>query len=172
MDGMRVMSIEEAAPLGDIFITVTGNRHVIDGHHFAKMHDGAIVANSGHFDVELNLVSLAEMSEAVQNLRPFVEEYKLKSNGNRVIVLGEGRLINLAAAEGHPASVMDMSFANQALSCEYLVKNEGKLAPGLHLLPEEVDNEIASLKLAAMGIKIDQLTPEMIEYMNTWEAGT
>jgi adenosylhomocysteinase len=172
MDGMRVMSIEEAAPLGDIFITVTGNRHVIDGHHFAKMHDGAIVANSGHFDVELNLVSLGEMSEAVQNLRPFVEEYKLKSNGNRVIVLGEGRLINLAAAEGHPASVMDMSFANQALSCEYLVKNQGKLAPGLHLLPEEVDNEIASLKLAAMGIKIDQLTPEMIEYMNTWEAGT
>jgi adenosylhomocysteinase len=172
MDGMRVMSIAEAAPLGDIFITVTGNRHVIDGHHFAKMHDGAIVANSGHFDVELNLLALGEMSEAVQTLRPFVEEYKLKSNGNRVIVLGEGRLINLAAAEGHPASVMDMSFANQALSCEFLVKNEGQLAPGLHLLPEEVDNEIASLKLAAMGITIDRLTPEMIEYMNTWEAGT
>jgi adenosylhomocysteinase len=172
MDGMRVMTIDEAAPLGDIFITVTGNRHVIDGSHFAKMRDGAIVANSGHFDVELNLVALGEMSEEKQALRPFVDEYKLKSSGNRVIVLGEGRLINLAAAEGHPASVMDMSFANQALSCEYLVKNQGKLAPGLHLLPEEVDVEIASLKLAAMGIKIDKLTPEMIEYMNTWEAGT
>jgi adenosylhomocysteinase len=172
MDGMRVMTMEEAAPLGDIFITVTGNRHVIDGHHFAKMHDGALVANSGHFDVELNLVALAELSEEKEHLRPFVEQYKLKSTGNRVMVLGEGRLINLAAAEGHPASVMDMSFANQALSCEYLVKNHGKLEPGLHLLPEEVDNEIASLKLAAMGIKIDTLTAEMIEYMNTWEAGT
>src|SRR5690242_7112808 len=135
------------------------------------MKDGAIVANSGHFDVELNLVGLGEMSAAKEQLRPFVEEYKVKSTGNRVIVLGEGRLINLAAAEGHPASVMDMSFANQALSCEYLVKNHGKLSPGLHLLPEEVDMEIASLKLEAMGIKIDQLSPEMIEYMNTWEAG-
>jgi adenosylhomocysteinase len=172
MDGMRVMTMEEAAPLGDIFITVTGNRHVIDGKHFAKMHDGALVANSGHFDVELNLEALAELSEEKEQLRPFVEQYKLKATGNRVMVLGEGRLINLAAAEGHPASVMDMSFANQALSCEYLVKNEGKLVPGLHLLPEEVDNEIASLKLAAMGIKIDALTAEMLEYMNTWEAGT
>ncbi|HET9528830.1 MAG TPA: adenosylhomocysteinase [Blastocatellia bacterium] len=172
MDGFRVTTMAEAAPLGDIFITVTGNRHVIDSHHFAKMKDGAIVANSGHFDVELNLVALGEMSESREHLRPFVEEFRLKDSGNRVIVLGEGRLINLAAAEGHPASVMDMSFANQALSCEYLVKNEGKLAPGLHLLPEEVDMEIASLKLAAMGIKIDQLTPEMIEYMNSWETGT
>jgi adenosylhomocysteinase len=172
MDGFRVMPMDEAAPLGDIFITVTGNRHVIDAHHFESMHDGAIVANSGHFDVELNLVALEDMSEPREQLRPFVEEYKVKSSGNRVIVLGEGRLINLAAAEGHPASVMDMSFANQALSCEYLVRNKGKLAPGLHLLPEEVDNEIASLKLEAMGIKIDELTPEMIEYMNTWEAGT
>jgi adenosylhomocysteinase len=172
MDGFRVMPMEEAAPLGDIFITVTGNRHVIDGPHFAKMKDGAIVANSGHFDVELNLVALAELSEGPENLRPFVEEYKLKQSGNRVIVLGEGRLINLAAAEGHPASVMDMSFANQALSCEFLVKNKGQLSPGLHLLPEAVDMEIASLKLAAMGIKLDTLTPEMLEYMNTWEAGT
>ena len=172
MDGFRVMRMEQAAPLGDIFITVTGNRHVIDGHHFAQMKDGAIVANSGHFDVELNLVALAEMSEEREELRPFVEQYRLKSSGNRVMVLGEGRLINLAAAEGHPASVMDMSFANQALSCEYLVTNEGKLEPGLRLLPEEVDMEIASLKLAAMNIEIDQLTPEMIEYMNTWEAGT
>ena len=172
MDGFRVMRIEDAAPLGDIFITVTGNRHVIDADHFAEMRDGAIVANSGHFDVELNLVALGEMSESREELRPFVEEYKLKKSGNRVIVLGEGRLINLAAAEGHPASVMDMSFANQALSCEYLVVNQGKLAPGLHLLPEEVDKEIASLKLEAMGIKIDELTPEMIEYMNSWEVGT
>lgn len=172
MDGFRVMPMEEAAPLGDIFITVTGNRHVIDAHHFARMRDGAIVANSGHFDVELNLVALGEMSESREELRPFVEEYKVKESGNRVIVLGEGRLINLAAAEGHPASVMDMSFANQALSCEYLVTNHGKLAPGLHLLPEEVDKEIASLKLEAMGVKIDQLTPEMIEYMNSWEVGT
>lgn len=172
MDGFRVMPIEEAASVGNIFITVTGNRHVIDGKHFAAMKDGAIVANSGHFDVELNLVALREMSESRDQLRPFVEEFKLKESGNRVVVLGEGRLINLAAAEGHPASVMDMSFANQALSCEYLVKNRGTLAPGLHLLPEEVDMEIASLKLAAMGIHIDSLTPEQIEYMNTWESGT
>jgi adenosylhomocysteinase len=172
MDGFRVMPIEQAAPIGDIFITVTGNRHVIDGQHFAAMHDGAIVANSGHFDVELNLVALADMSSGRDHLRPFVEEYKLKGSGNRIIVLGEGRLINLAAAEGHPASVMDMSFANQALSCEYLVRNHGKLAPGLHLLPEEVDMEIASLKLEAMGIRIDTQTPEQIEYANSWEVGT
>jgi adenosylhomocysteinase len=172
MDGFRVMPMAEAAPIGDIFITVTGNHHVIDGHHFEKMRDGAIVANSGHFDVELNLVALGELSESKEEVRPFVEEYKVKSTGNRVMVLGEGRLINLAAAEGHPASVMDMSFANQALSAEYLVKEQGKLTPGLHLLPEEVDQEIAALKLAAMGIKIDSLTAEMIEYMNSWESGT
>jgi len=172
MDGFRVMPIEQAAPIGDIFITVTGNRHVIDSKHFAAMHDGAIVANSGHFDVELNLVSLAEMSSVRNQLRPFVEEYNLRESGKRIIVLGEGRLINLAAAEGHPASVMDMSFANQALSCEYLVRNHGKLAPGLHLLPEEVDTEIASLKLEAMGIRIDTPTPEQIEYANSWEVGT
>ncbi|MBI3653028.1 MAG: adenosylhomocysteinase [Acidobacteria bacterium] len=172
MDGFRVMPMIEAAPIGDIFITVTGNHHVVDAHHFEKMHDGALVANSGHFDVELNLVALAEMSEEKTEVRPFVDEYKLKANGNRVMVLGEGRLINLAAAEGHPASVMDMSFANQALSAEYLVKKHGELKPGLHLLPKEVDAEIASLKLAAMGIKIDSLTAEMIEYMNSWEMGT
>ncbi|HKY05266.1 MAG TPA: adenosylhomocysteinase, partial [Blastocatellia bacterium] len=172
MDGFRVMPIAEAAPLGDIFITVTGNRHVIDGHHFEQMHDGAIVANSGHFDVELNLVALGEMSEPKEELRPFVEQYRVKSTGNRIMVLGEGRLINLAAAEGHPASVMDMSFANQALSAEYLVKNRGKLNPGVLLLPEEVDMEIASLKLNAMGIKMDALSPEMLEYMNSWETGT
>jgi adenosylhomocysteinase len=172
MDGFRVMPMSEAASQGDIFITVTGNRHVIDREHFASMRDGAILANSGHFDVEINLVALAEMSQSRQQLRPFVEEYRLKESGKRIIVLGEGRLINLAAAEGHPASVMDMSFANQALSCEYLVKNRGRLAPGIHRVPQEVDIEIASLKLEAMGIRIDQLTPEQIQYMNAWEAGT
>src|ERR1700682_3526518 len=172
MDGFRVMPIAKAAPLGDIFVTVTGNRHVIDGEHFALMKDGAIVCNSGHFDLELNLVALAEMSDAPVNMRPFVEEYKVRNSGNRVIVLGEGRLINLAAAEGHPASVLDMSFANQALSAEYLVKNKGKLAPGVHLLPKEVDTEIASLKLRALGLAIDRLTPDQMEYISSWETGT
>ena len=171
MDGFRVMPIAAAASIGDIFVTVTGNRHVIDGDHFSKMKDGAIVCNSGHFDLELNLVALREMSEPVEQVRPFVEEYKL-NNGHRIIVLGEGRLINLAAAEGHPASVMDMSFANQALSAEYLVKNKGKLEPGVHLLPKEVDQEIASLKLRALGMSIDTLTAEQIEYMTSWETGT
>jgi adenosylhomocysteinase len=171
MDGFRVMPIASAASIGDIFVTVTGNRHVIDGDHFAKMKDGAIVCNSGHFDLELNLVALKEMSEPVEQVRPFVEQYQL-SDGRRVIVLGEGRLINLAAAEGHPASVMDMSFANQALSAEYLVKNKGKLEPGVHLLPKEVDQEIASLKLKSLGMSIDTLTSEQIEYMTSWETGT
>src|SRR5256712_7581979 len=166
MDGFRVMPIAAAAKIGDIFVTVTGNRHVIDRDHFASMKDGAIVANSGHFDLELNLLALRELSDAPTQVRPFVEEYKLKS-GNRVIVLGDGRLINLAAAEGHPASVMDMSFANQALSVEYLVKNKGKLEAQIHLLPEEVDTEIANLKLTAMKVSIDELTPEMVEYMNS-----
>src|SRR5580765_3504950 len=172
MDGFRVMPVAEAASIGDIFVTVTGNRHVIDGEHFSRMKDGAIVCNSGHFDLELNLVALRELAGAPMTMRPFVDEYKLQSNGNRVIVLGEGRLINLAAAEGHPASVMDMSFANQALSVEYLVKKKGILPPGVHLLPPEVDQEIASLKLKALGISIDALTPEMIEYMTSWETGT
>ena len=172
MDGFRVMPMAQAAPLGDIFITVTGNRHVIDGQHFAQMKDGAIVCNSGHFDLELNLVALREMSAEPVNMRPFVEEYKVKSSGSRIIVLGEGRLINLAAAEGHPASVMDMSFANQALSVEYLIKQKGKLEPGVHLLPKEVDSEIASLKLRALGVSIDTLTAEQLEYISSWETGT
>lgn len=172
MDGFRVMPISEAAAIGDIFVTVTGNRHVIDGPHFAKMKDGAIVCNSGHFDLELNLVALGEMSEAPVTMRPFVEEYRVKDTGRRICVLGEGRLINLAAAEGHPASVMDMSFANQALSVEYLVKNKGKLDPGVHLLPKEVDTEIASLKLRALGMSIDTLTAEQMEYISSWEMGT
>jgi adenosylhomocysteinase len=173
MDGFRVMPIREAAAVGDIFVTVTGNRHVIDTPHFERMKDGAIVCNSGHFDLELNLVGLRELSTADPvTLRPFVQEYQVSANNHRIIVLGEGRLINLAAAEGHPASVMDMSFANQALSVEYLVKHKGDLQPGVHLLPREVDAEIASLKLRALGIAIDTLTPEQIEYMNSWETGT
>lgn len=172
MDGFRVMPIAEASAIGDIFITVTGNRHVVDGPHFERMKDGAIVCNSGHFDLELNLGALAEMSEAPVNMRPFVEEFKIKASGRRIIVLGEGRLINLAAAEGHPASVMDMSFANQALSVEYLVKEKGKLEPGVHLLPKEVDREIASLKLRALGMSIDTLTAEQVEYIGSWETGT
>jgi adenosylhomocysteinase len=172
MDGFRVMPMAEAAAIGDVFVTVTGNRHVIDEQHFSVMKDGAIVCNSGHFDLELNLVALKAMSEPRVELRPFVEEYKVKKSGSRVIVLGEGRLINLAAAEGHPASVMDMSFANQALSVEYLLKNQGSLSAGVHTLPSEVDAEIASLKLQALGIKIDTLTPEQIEYINSWEMGT
>ena len=172
MDGFRVMPMAQAAPIGDIFVTVTGNRHVIDGDHFKTMKDGAIVCNSGHFDLELNLVSLRELAGDPQTMRPFVEEYKLQSNGNRVMVLGEGRLINLAAAEGHPASVMDMSFANQALSVEYLIKNKGTLSPGVHLLPKEVDQEIASLKLRALGVSIDTLTAEQLEYISSWETGT
>ncbi|MBK8467116.1 MAG: adenosylhomocysteinase [Chloracidobacterium sp.] len=171
MDGFRVMPMIEACKLGDFFVTVTGNRHVIDREHFEHMRDGAIVCNSGHFDLELNLTALREMSSEVNTRRPFVEEYS-KKDGKSVIVLGEGRLINLAAAEGHPASVMDMSFANQALSAEFLVKNKGTLAAGVHVLPPEVDQEIASLKLRAMGVNIDELTPEMLEYMTSWETGT
>lgn len=171
MDGFRVLPMGEAAKIGDFFVTVTGNRHVIDKEHFEAMKDGAIVCNSGHFDLELNLEALREMSSEVANRRPFVEEY-IGKNGKSVIVLGEGRLINLAAAEGHPASVMDMSFANQALSAEYLVKNKGTLEKGVHVLPAEVDQEIASLKLRALGISIDELTPEMLEYMTSWETGT
>jgi len=172
MDGFRVMPMAQAAPIGDIFVTVTGNRHVVDGEHFATMKDGAIVCNSGHFDLELNLVALREMSGDPVTMRPFVEEYTNRANNRRIIVLGEGRLINLAAAEGHPASVMDMSFANQALSVEYLVKHKGELSPGVHLLPKEVDQEIASLKLRALGVAIDTLTAEQLEYISSWETGT
>ncbi len=172
MDGFRVMPMTEAAALGDIFVTVTGNRHVIDRQHFESMKDGAIVCNSGHFDLELNLDALRELSAPALRLRPFVEEYALRATGRRVIVLGEGRLINLAAAEGHPASVMDMSFANQALSVEYLVKHKGQLQPGVHTLPAEVDTEIAGLKLRSLGLSIDTLSPEQVEYLTSWETGT
>jgi adenosylhomocysteinase len=171
MDGFRVLPMAEAAPLGDIFITVTGNKHVVRGEHFDLMKDGTIVCNSGHFDLELDLKYLAANAKEIKDVRPFTEEYKL-TNGKSVVVLGQGRLINLAAAEGHPSAVMDMSFANQALACEYLVKNKGKLAPGLHSIPREVDEEIARLKLQAMGIFIDSLTADQIEYINSWTSGS
>jgi adenosylhomocysteinase len=171
MDGFRVMPMAEAAPLGDLFVTVTGNKHVIRGEHFDVMKDGAIVCNSGHFDIEIDLKTLGTKAKEVKTVRPFTQEYRLQS-GKSVVVLGEGRLINLAAAEGHPSAVMDMSFANQALGCEYLVKNKGKLAPGMHSIPAEVDQDIARLKLQAMGIHIDTLTSDQIEYMNSWASGT
>src|SRR3989440_11412163 len=159
MDGFRVMPISSAAGIGDIFVTVTGNRHVIDRDHFASMKDGAIVCNSGHFDLELNLVALRELSDEPTDVRAFVQEYK-KKDGRRVMVLGEGRLISLAAAEGHPASVMDMSFANQALAAEHLVRHGGSLSKAVHRLPPDIDRQVATLKLAAMGVKIDTLTAE------------
>lgn len=171
MDGFRVLPMAEAAPQGDLFITVTGNKHVIRAEHFEVMKDGAIVCNSGHFDIEIDLKYLASQAKEIKQVRPFTEQYRLPS-GKSVIVLGEGRLVNLAAAEGHPSAVMDMSFANQALACEYLVKNKGKLEPGLHSIPVEVDQEIARLKLQAIGINIDTLTPDQIEYINSWTSGT
>jgi adenosylhomocysteinase len=171
MDGFRVMPMALAASQGDIFITVTGNKHVIRAEHFEVMKDGAMVCNSGHFDIELDLKSLRDMASEVKQVRNFTEEYRLKT-GKSVVVLGEGRLVNLAAAEGHPSAVMDMSFANQALACEYLVKNRGVLEPGLHSIPTELDQEIARLKLQAMGIALDTLTPEQVEYTNSWTMGT
>jgi adenosylhomocysteinase len=171
MDGFRVMPMNEAAKVGDFFVTVTGDLNVIDRHHFEAMKDGAIVANSGHFNVEINIPALAEMAVSKRLVRPFVEEYALK-DGRRIHILGEGRLINLAAAEGHPASVMDMSFANQALSAEYMVKNGAKLEKKVYSVPEEIDKEIARLKLEAMAVSIDTLTPEQVKYLNSWEEGT
>jgi adenosylhomocysteinase len=171
MDGFRVMPMAEAAPQGDLFITVTGNKHVIRAEHFDVMKDGAMVCNSGHFDIEIDLKSLGAKATEVKEARTFTQEYQL-SNGKSVIVLGEGRLVNLAAAEGHPSAVMDMSFANQALACEYLVKNKGSLEPGIHSIPVEVDKEIARLKLQAMGVNIDSLTPDQTEYINSWTTGT
>ena len=171
MDGFRVMPMAEAAPIGDLFITVTGNKHVIRAEHFDVMKDGAMVCNSGHFDIEIDLKSLGAKATEVKQVRNFTQEYRLQ-NGKSVVVLGEGRLINLAAAEGHPSAVMDMSFANQALACEYLAKNQGKLEPGLHSIPVELDKEIARLKLQAMGISVDTLTPDQVEYMNSWTSGT
>jgi len=171
MDGYQVMPIREAARVGDIFVTVTGDFAAIDADAFRRMKDGAILANSGHFDVELNLKALKKMSKKVRQVRPFMEEYTLKS-GRRLYVLGQGRLINLAAAEGHPSVVMDMSFANQALSAEYMVKQGKKLDKQVYSVPKAIDREIARLKLKAIGIRIDTLTPQQKKYLASWEIGT
>lgn len=171
MDGYSVMPLKEAAGIGDIFVTLTGDINVIRREHFLAMKDGAIVANSGHFNVELDIPALKKMSVNKRVVREFVEEYTLKS-GKRINLLGEGRLINLAAAEGHPASVMDMSFANQALSCEYMAKNHKKLEKKVYKVPDFMDNNIAKLKLESLGIGIDTLTKEQKEYLDSWEIGT
>ena len=174
MDGYRVMTLNEAAKIGDIFVTVTGDVNVIDVKHFLKMKNGAIVANSGHFNVEINLLGLKKISKKIRVIRPFVEEYTLK-NAKKIYVLAEGRLVNLASAEGHPSMVMDMSFSNQALCVEYLVKinkQNKKLENKVYPVPEEIDNKVALLKLSSMGIKIDKLTKEQKKYLSSWEMGT
>ena len=171
MDGNQVMPLLEAARVGDIFITTTGDKNVIDKAHFQVMKDGAILANSGHFNVEINIPALESLARGKRQIRAFVDEYALK-DGRCLYLLGEGRLINLAAAEGHPASVMDMSFANQALCLEYMVKNQGKLETRVHPVPEEIDKEVARLKLNSMGINIDSLTPEQKQYLTSWQEGT
>jgi adenosylhomocysteinase len=171
MDGFRVMPIRQAARIGDFFCTVTGNIHVIRKEHFKIMKDGAIVANSGHFNVELDLNGLESITKSRKEIRPFVEEHVLE-NGNRVNILGEGRLINLASAEGHPSSVMDMSFANQALSIEYMVTSKKKFENDVYPVPEAIDNAIAREKLSSMNVKIDTLTPEQKKYLASWSMGT
>lgn len=172
MDGFQVMPMMEAARIGDIFCTVTGDINVVDTHHFEVMKDGAIVANSGHFNVEINIPGLKKLSNGDPKLvRPFVEQYEIK-DGRKINILGEGRLINLASAEGHPASVMDMSFANQAMAAEFMVKNAKTLEKRVYSVPAEVDAEISRIKLSAMGVKIDELTPEQVKYLNSWEEGT
>ena len=171
MDGFQVMSLAEASPIGDIFITLTGDINVLDVHHFQAMKDGAILANSGHFNVELNIKGLEEISETKRRIRDHIEEYRLM-DGKRLYLLGEGRLINLAAAEGHPASVMDMSFANQALCVEYIATRPQRLPVDVYTVPTEIDQEVARLKLASMDITIDELTEEQREYLSSWESGT
>ena len=171
MDGFRVMPMEDAAPIGDIFITATGDLNILDERHFPHMKSGAVMANSGHFNVEINIPQLRKLSSGdPQLVRPFVEEYKV--DGKSLYLLGEGRLINLAAAEGHPASVMDMSFANQALAAEYMVKQHADLKPSVYVVPKDIDHEIARLKLESMGVKIDTLTQEQEKYLSQWEEGT
>lgn len=171
MDGYRVMPMAEAAKLGDIFVTLTGDINVIDRQHLEAMKDGAILANSGHFDSEINLKALQAMSEGKRAVRASVDEYRLL-DGRRLYLLGEGRLVNLAAAEGHPAAVMDMSFANQALGAEWIAQNAQKLEKKVYEIPHEVDQEIARLKLHAMGIQIDYLTEEQQRYLASWQEGT
>jgi adenosylhomocysteinase len=171
MDGYRVMPIARAAELGDVFVTVTGNKSVIRKEHFPRMKDGAILANSGHFNVEIELDALAALASARRIVRPFVEEFAL-AGGRRVYVLGEGRLINLASAEGHPAAVMDMSFANQALSAEYMVAQGRTLEKKVYVVPRAIDREIARLKLASMDVQVDDLTPDQEAYLASWTHGT
>jgi len=171
MDGFRVMSMEEAAKIGDVFCTVTGNKNVLARQHFDLMKDGAIISNSGHFNVEIDIPSLEKLSSSKRTTRTFVDEYTMK-DGRRINLLGEGRLINLAAAEGHPASVMDMSFADQAFSCEYMVKNHASLENKVYTVPAELDKRVAKLKLESLGIKIDRLTSEQEEYLASWSEGT
>jgi adenosylhomocysteinase len=171
MDGFRVMPMNDAAKIGDVFITVTGNKSVLAHEHFEKMKDGAVISNSGHFNVEIDIPALERLSSGHKVARPFVEEYTLK-DGRRVYLLGDGRLINLAAAEGHPASVMDMSFANQALSAEYMVKHSKELKNQVYAVPEHLDQQIAKLKLESMGVSIDKLTPEQEHYLASWDEGT
>ncbi len=171
MDGYRVMPAVEAAKHADIWVTVTGDINVIDTDMFAAMKDGAIIANSGHFNCEINIPHLREKAVSVREVRPLVEEFTLE-DGRHIYLLADGRLVNLSCAEGHPASVMDMSFANQALSAEYMVKNAADLAPGVHPVPTDIDEAIAALKLATMGVKIDTLTDEQSEYLASWQEGT
>jgi len=171
MDGFRVMTMHEAAKIGDIFVTVTGNKSVLAGEHFAQMKDGAVLCNSGHFNVEIDIPALEKVSSAKKQARPFVDEYGQK-DGRKLYLLGEGRLINLAAAEGHPASVMDMSFANQALSAEYMLKNHAQLKKEVYAVPENIDKHIAKLKLESLGVQIDKLTPEQEHYLASWNEGT
>ena len=170
MDGHRVSTLEEAAKVADLVVTVTGNYHVVDRRHFAVFKNGAILANSGHFNDEINLEALAE-GATVRTARPFVQEYLL-ADGRRLYVLAEGRLVNISAAEGHPAAVMDMSFANQALTVEYLVSGAVKLAPGVHYVPQEIDQRVARTKLQTMGVAIDSLTEEQVKYLASWQSGT
>ena len=171
MDGFRVMPMTEAAKIGDIFITVTGNKSILTHDHFERMKDGAVISNSGHFNVEIDIPALEKLSSSKRSVRPFVDEYVMK-DGRKLYLLGEGRLINLAAAEGHPASVMDMSFANQALASEYLVKNASSLKHQVYSVPENIDRHIAKLKLDSMGIQVDKLTPDQEQYLASWSEGT
>jgi adenosylhomocysteinase len=171
MDGFRVMPMPEAAKIGDVFVTVTGNKSILASEHFEKMKDGAVICNSGHFNVEIDIPALEKLSSGRRPMRPFVEEFAMR-DGRKVYLLGEGRLVNLAAAEGHPAAVMDMSFANQALSVEHLVKNAGQLEPQVYPVPEAIDRQIAKLKLESMGVQLDRLTPDQEQYLASWSEGT
>jgi adenosylhomocysteinase len=171
MDGFRVMPMADAARIGDIFVTVTGNKSVLHHEIFERMKDGAVICNSGHFNVEIDIPALEKLSNGKRIARPFVDEYSTK-DGRRIYLLGEGRLINLAAAEGHPAAVMDMSFANQALSAEYMLKHASELKPEVYVVPEAIDRQIAKLKLESMGVQMDKLTPEQELYLASWSEGT